>query len=61
MDFDEIFVVVVTMTSIRTMLSIVAKMELEVKELDVKTTFLHGDLEEFMQQPEGCVENDKEN
>ena len=45
-DFDEIFAPVVKMTSIRTVLSIATSMDLEVEELDVKTTFLHGDLEE---------------
>ena len=46
MDFDEIFALVVKMTSIRMVLSIAASMDLEVEQLDVKTTFLHGDLEE---------------
>ena len=62
MDFDEIFAPVVKMTSIRTVLSIAASMNLEVEQLDVKTTFLHGDLEEeiYMQQPEGFVKRGKE-
>ena len=53
---------VVKMTSIRTVLSIAANMNLEVEQLDVKTTFLQGDLEEeiYMQQPEGFVERGKE-
>ena len=34
------------MTSIRMVLSIAASMNLEVEQLDVKTTFLHSDLEE---------------
>ena len=38
-DFDEIFSLVVKMTSIRTVLSIAASMNLEVEELDVKTAF----------------------
>ena len=61
-DFDEIFSPVVKMTSIRTVLSIAANMNLEVEQLDVKTTFLHGDLEEeiYMQQPEGFMEKGKE-
>ena len=42
-------------TSIRVLLSIVAHYDLELEQLDVKTTFLHGDLEEeiLMKQPEG--------
>ena len=61
-DFDEIFAPVVKMTSIRMVLSIAANMNLEVEQLDVKTTFLHGDLEEeiYMQQPEGFVKRGKE-
>ena len=45
-DFDEIFPLVVTMTSIRMVLSIAANMNLEVEQLDVKTEFLYGNLEE---------------
>ena len=43
------------MTSIQTILSIAASLDLEVEQLDVKTAFLHGDLEEeiYMEQPEG--------
>ena len=54
-DFDEIFSPVVKMTSIRTILSIAASLDLEVEQLDVKTAFLHEDLEEeiYMEQPEG--------
>ena len=43
------------MTSIRNILSLVAVEYLHLEQLDVKTTFLHGDLEEeiYMQQPQG--------
>ena len=45
------------MTSIRFLLSIAAAYDLEIEQMDVKTTFLHGDLEEeiYMSQPEHNV------
>ena len=51
------------MKSIRIVLSIAVSMDLEIKQLDVKTTFLHGELDEdiYMQQPKGFVEKGKEN
>ena len=51
------------MTSIRTVLSIAASMDLEIKQLDVKTTFLHVELDEeiYMQHPEGFVKKGKDN
>ena len=51
------------MTSIQTVLSIAASMDLEIEQLDVKTTFLHGQLDEeiYMEQPEGFMEKGKEN
>jgi hypothetical protein len=44
--FDELFSHVVKMTSIRTILSLVAVEYLNLEQLDVKIIFLHGDLEE---------------
>jgi hypothetical protein len=40
-------------TSIRVKLAIVALFDLELEQLDVKTAFLHGDLDEeiYMTQP----------
>ena len=62
-DFDEIFLLVVKMTSIRNILSLVAVEDLHLEQLDVKTAFLHGDLEEeiYMQQPQGYEVKGKEN
>jgi ATP-binding cassette subfamily B (MDR/TAP) protein 1 len=61
-DFAEIFSLVVKMTSIRTILSLVAVEDLHLEQLDVKTAFLHGDLEEeiYMEQPQGYVVTGKE-
>jgi len=61
-DFDEIFSLMVKMTSIRVILGLAARLKLEVEQMDVKTAFLHGDLEEeiYMEQPEGFLVKDKE-
>ena len=44
-------------------LTLAASLDLEVEQMDVKTTFFHGDLEEeiYMEQPEGFVVDGKEN
>ena len=62
-DFDEIFSLVVKMSSIRMVLALAASLDVEVEQMDVKTAFLHGDLEKkiYMEQPEGFVVNGKEN
>eukprot|EP00253_Pinus_taeda_P028155 PITA_28155 len=50
------------MTSIKTILSLVVVEDLHLEQSDVKTTFLHGDLEEeiYMQQPQGYEVKEKE-
>ena len=62
-DYDEVFSPVVRHTSIRVVLSLVAHQNLELEQLDVKTAFLHGNLEEeiFMEQPEGFKKPGTEN
>ncbi|VFQ88509.1 unnamed protein product [Cuscuta campestris] len=62
-DYNEIFSPVVRHTSIRVLLAMVAHQDLELEQLDVKTAFLHGLLEDdiYMTQPEGFVVPDKEN
>ncbi len=57
-DYNEVFFPVVRHTSIRMLLSIVAIQDLELEQMDVKTTFLHGNLEEkiYMEQPKGFGE-----
>lgn len=53
-DFDDILSPVVKMSSIRVVLGLVASLDLEIELMDVKTAFLHGELEEeiYMEQPE---------
>ena len=60
-DLYEIFSLVVKMTSICTMLGLAASLDLEIEQMDVKTTFFHGDLEEeiYMEEPEGFKEKGK--
>ena len=57
-DYSEVFSPVVRHTSIRLLLSIVAAQDLELEQMDVKTAFLHGHLEEsiYMEQPPGFRE-----
>jgi hypothetical protein len=54
-DFDEIFSPMVKMSSIIVVLGLAAKMNLEIKQNDVRIAFLHGDLEKeiYMEQHEG--------
>ncbi|GLJ53242.1 hypothetical protein SUGI_1134750 [Cryptomeria japonica] len=56
-DYGEIFSLVAKMTSIRFLLSIATTYDLEVEQMDVKTAFLHGDLEKdiYMTQSEHYV------
>ncbi|KAI3719057.1 hypothetical protein L6452_19947 [Arctium lappa] len=61
MEYDDIFSPMVRHTSIRVLLAIVAMDDLELEQLDVKTAFLHGGLEEtiYMKQPEGFISEGK--
>ncbi|XP_020243504.1 uncharacterized protein LOC109821755 [Asparagus officinalis] len=50
------------MISIRVILGLAASLDLEIEQLDVKTIFIHGDLEEkiYMEQLEGFKVKGKE-
>ena len=54
-DYHEVFAPVVKHVSIRVLLSLVVNLDPELEQMDVKTAFLHGNLDEdlFMEQPEG--------
>ncbi|KAE8686612.1 Methyl esterase 17 [Hibiscus syriacus] len=62
-DFNEIFSPVVRLTTVRVVLAMCATLNIHLEQLDVKTTFLHGNLEEeiYMLQPEGFEEKEKKN
>ena len=61
-DYDEVFAPVAKYASLRTILSIAATKDWEIYQLDVKTAFLYGDLDEdiYMKQPQGYVVKGKE-
>lgn len=56
-DFDETFSPVAMLKTIRILLAIAAHYDYEVWQMDVKTTFLNGNLTEevYMTQPEGFI------
>ena len=61
-DYEETFSPVVMLKSIRILLSIAAHLDYEIWQMDVKTAFLNGNLEEtiYMQQPEGFIKEGQE-
>jgi hypothetical protein len=54
-DYEKIFCPVVKHTSIIAVLALVAHYNMALEQMDMKTAFLHGDLEEqiYMEQPKG--------
>ena len=62
-DHNEVFPPVVKHSSICILLALVAQFNMELVQMDVKTAFLHGDLEEeiYITQPDGFKVARKEN
>jgi len=60
-DYYETFSCVVKLNSIKVLLALATKYDLECHQLDVKTTFLNGNIEEdiYMYIPEGLLANPK--
>ena len=54
-DFEEVFAPVARMETVRVIIALAASNSWEIHHLDVKTAFLHGELQEevFVSQPEG--------
>jgi transposase InsO family protein len=61
-DYTETFSPVSKKDSLRVIMALVAHFDLELQQMDVKTAFLNGDLEEevYMKQPEGFPSSDGE-
>lgn len=61
--YEETFAPVVRLETIRIFLAFACYNDFKVYEMDVKSTFLNGDLEEevYMEQPEGFAFTDKPN
>jgi hypothetical protein len=61
-DYNETFSLVSCKDSFRIIMALVARYDLELHQMDVKTTFLNGDLYEdvYMTQPKGFVVKGKE-
>lgn len=61
-DYDEVFVPVTRLETVRLLLALAAKNEWEVHHLDVKSAFLNGELQEivYVKQPEGFVKENEE-
>ncbi len=57
-DYNETFAPIVKFVSIRCILALAAIEDMGIHQMDVKTTFLNGDLEEeiYMEQPEGFTQ-----
>ena len=61
-DFKEILSLISTNDSFRIIMALIAHFDLEFHQMDVKTTFLNGDVSEtvYMQQLEGfCISSSK--
>ncbi|MDF3665340.1 reverse transcriptase domain-containing protein, partial [Enterobacter hormaechei] len=56
-DYEDTFSPVAMLKSIRILLAIVAHYDYEICQMDVKTAFLNGNIEEdlYMEQPKGFV------
>ena len=60
-DYDETFAPVARYSSIRVIISLASVMGWKLHQMDVKTAFLNGEIEEvYIEQPEGFVLHGKE-
>ena len=57
-DFGGVFSLATHLESLRLLLSVMANRKWKARKIDIKSTFLNGDLHEqlYMEQPEGFVD-----
>ena len=62
-DYQDVFSPVVRYSSIRSLLAVAKTCDWEVHQMDVKTAFLQGDLDEeiYMKQPDGYIDKERPN
>jgi hypothetical protein len=60
-DYEETFTLVARYTSIRTIITLAAKMKWKLHQMDVKAVFLNGVIEEevYIEQPQGFEVEDR--
>ena len=63
LDYFDTYSPVTRITSIRLLIALAAVYDLQIHQMDVKTAFLNGELEEeiYMEQPEGFIVPGQEN
>ena len=61
-DYEETFSLFARYTSIRTIIALAASMGWRLHQMDVKTTFLNGEIGEeiYIEQPDGLVIHEEE-
>jgi hypothetical protein len=61
-DYEEVFALVARLDTVRLLISLVAHHSWKIYQLDVKSTFLNGILEEevYVEQPEGLISQGEE-
>lgn len=62
-DFNETYSPTIRLTSIHFILTLACKLNLELRQIDIKGAYLNGIIDEdvYMRQPEGFVIEGKEN
>ena len=62
LDYFDTYSLVTRITSIRMLIALAAVHDLKIHQMDVKTTFLNGELEDeiYIEQPEGFIVPGKE-